>query len=246
MRERERERDTQKGNNEVDWTRVFGDGSVCNAATEAFLFVHVDMSTWTGRRGGQGVFNHELEEMLGMEGGEVQDGWQLDAGWIYHIGDCGEGETGDSEPEQINLQYHLHTPVQRGSSSSCLCPAAPRYRHLSSLTSLSRESCRLSHLTSCLSFATSRRTSTNTTPCPEHTPYSKSTIKHNHPSGYAASRINSSSGAENGTGAPCSTTFASTGSRLLGNSVGSTVLSANPSVCGVSGSRVSLPSHMCQ
>lgn len=62
---------------------------------------------------------------------------------------------------------------------------------------------------------------------------SNTTIRQSHPSGYAASRINSSSGAENGTGDPCNTTLASTGSRLLGNSEGRRARKAGPSVCGV-------------
>jgi hypothetical protein len=49
--------------------------------------------------------------------------------------------------------------------------------------------------------------------------YSSTTIKQSHPSGYAASLMSSSSGAEKGTGAPCMMTLASTGSRLLGNNV---------------------------
>lgn len=60
--------------------------------------------------------------------------------------------------------------------------------------------------------------------------YNSTTIKQSHPSGYAASLISSSRGAEKGTGAPCMMTFARTGSRLLGNNVGRRVLSAVPSV----------------
>jgi len=58
-------------------------------------------------------------------------------------------------------------------------------------------------------------------------------MRQSHPSGYAASRMSSSSGARNGTGAPCSTTCASSGSRLLGKSEGSRLRSAGPSVLGI-------------
>jgi len=57
------------------------------------------------------------------------------------------------------------------------------------------------------------------------------TVKCIHPSAYAASRINSSNGARNGTGAPCSTGSARIASRRLGNSDGNTLFSAEPSVC---------------
>ncbi|KKA29624.1 hypothetical protein TD95_000703 [Thielaviopsis punctulata] len=53
-----------------------------------------------------------------------------------------------------------------------------------------------------------------------------------HPSGYAASRINSVTGAPNGTAAPCIIASPWIGSRVLGNSSGIMPLSAMPSVCG--------------
>jgi hypothetical protein len=57
------------------------------------------------------------------------------------------------------------------------------------------------------------------------------TLKCNHPSAYAASRINSSSGARNGTGAPCNIGSASIASLLLGNKLGNNVFNAEPKVC---------------
>ncbi len=63
--------------------------------------------------------------------------------------------------------------------------------------------------------------------------YNKTTQRHSHPSGYEASRDNSSSGALNGTGPPWRITLARTGSRLEGKRVGRRVLRAAPSVCGV-------------
>lgn len=57
--------------------------------------------------------------------------------------------------------------------------------------------------------------------------------RHSQPSGYAASRMSSSRGAWNGTGAPCKMAAASTGSLLLGNNLGIRLRSATPTVCGV-------------
>ena len=56
-------------------------------------------------------------------------------------------------------------------------------------------------------------------------------LKCTHPSGYAASRIASSSGALNGTGAPCNIGSAYNGSLWLGNSPGTILFSAEPNVC---------------
>jgi len=57
-----------------------------------------------------------------------------------------------------------------------------------------------------------------------------STLRCNHPSAYAASLINSSSGALKGTLAPCSTGSATIASLLLGNRLGNILLRAMPSV----------------
>lgn len=80
-----------------------------------------------------------------------------------------------------------------------------------------------------------------TIPNATHMPYSLKepsihhstiTTRHIHPSGYEASRISSSKGASNGTPAPCITTLARIGSRLLGNSPGNISLRAWPRILG--------------
>lgn len=76
-------------------------------------------------------------------------------------------------------------------------------------------------------------TTPNKIPATPVSHHSNTTIKQSQPSGYAASRINSSSGAENGTVVPCRTMLARTGSRVLGNSDGRRSRRARPSVCGV-------------
>lgn len=64
-----------------------------------------------------------------------------------------------------------------------------------------------------------------------HSASTISTLKCTHPSAYAPSLITSSSGALNGTAAPCSTGSATIGSLLLGNKLGNTLFSALPMVC---------------
>jgi hypothetical protein len=56
------------------------------------------------------------------------------------------------------------------------------------------------------------------------------TLKCNQPSAYAASRINPSSGALNGTGAPCNIGSASMASLRLGNNEGRIAFRASPRV----------------
>lgn len=57
------------------------------------------------------------------------------------------------------------------------------------------------------------------------------TLKCIQPSAYAASLMSSSSGALNGTGAPCNIGSASIASLLLGKSEGRAEFKAEPSVC---------------
>lgn len=61
--------------------------------------------------------------------------------------------------------------------------------------------------------------------------FSSKTHKCSHPSGYAASRIRSSMGAEKGTGTPCNIGSACIASRRLGKSVGNIIFRADPKVC---------------
>ena len=61
-------------------------------------------------------------------------------------------------------------------------------------------------------------------------------LKYTHPSGYAASRITSSSGALNGTGAPCNIGSAYNGSLWLGNQFDKAVESLTHPGLALSGS----------